>query len=262
MTEDRRGLAEPTSLPWAASGTPAAGAARFPARGRATWRVLSLVGVAAVMAGSCAAPARGEFNFVAPGGQATIFYDPPQARGRAPVVAGDSVMEPGHTVGTADYPGRVVVLNVWGSWCGPCRAETPRLQRVLEQTRGLAVTFLGVDVRDDRAAAGDFLRDRGVSYPSIFDPPGRSLLALRGYPRNVVPSTIVLDRAHRVAAVFLTAITEPEFEPLVRRLAAEPAPPAVSVATATPGRPPSRVPAAGPAPAGSVPAPAPGGGSS
>ena len=84
--------------------------------------------------------------------------------------------------------------------------------------------FLGIDVRDQRDAAADFVRDRGVVYPSIFDPPGRSLLVLRGYPRNAVPSTIVLDRSHRVAAVFLTAVLASDLQPVVDRVAAEPAP--------------------------------------
>ena len=62
-----------------------------------------------------------------------------------------------------------------------------------------------------------------MTYPSIFDPAGRALLGLSGYPRNVVPSTIVLDRAHRVAAVYLTRIALGELVPVLRRLAAEPA---------------------------------------
>ena len=65
------------------------------------------------------------------------------------------------------------------------------------------------------------VRDRGLTYPSIFDPPGRSLLALRGFPRNTVPSTIVLDRQHRVAAVFLTTLRVSELMPVVQRVAAE-----------------------------------------
>jgi len=81
--------------------------------------------------------------------------------------------------------------------------------------------LLRTDVRDDRAAAADFVRDRGLTYPSIFDNPGRSLLALRGFPRNTVPFTIVLDREHRVAAVFLTALRVSELLPVVQRVAAE-----------------------------------------
>lgn len=82
--------------------------------------------------------------------------------------------------------------------------------------------LLGIAVRDDRQAAADFLTDRGLTYPSIFDPPGRSLLALQGYPRSVVPSTIVLDRAHPVAAVFLTELLAADLLPVVQRVAAEP----------------------------------------
>ena len=116
------------------------------------------------------------------------------------------------------------MLNIWGSWCGPCRAEASDLQFVAQQTAADGVSVLGVDVRDDRAAATDFVRDRAITYDSVFDPPARTLVALKGYPRNTVPSTIVLDRQHRVAAVYLTAIRVPELLPLVKRLSTEPAP--------------------------------------
>jgi thiol-disulfide isomerase/thioredoxin len=113
-----------------------------------------------------------------------------------------------------------VVLNIWGSWCGPCRTEAPELQSVQDQT---GAVVLGIDVRDDRPAATDFVRARSITFDSIFDAPGRTLAALRGYPRNTVPSTLVLDRQHRVAAVYLTTIRVPELVPLIQRLQAEPA---------------------------------------
>ena len=53
-----------------------------------------------------------------------------------------------------------MVLNVWGSWCGPCRTEAPDLEFVQQQTAPLGAAVLGIDVRDDRAAAADFVRDR------------------------------------------------------------------------------------------------------
>jgi thiol-disulfide isomerase/thioredoxin len=165
-----------------------------------------------------------DFTFVAPGGKTTILYDPPESRGTLRALSGESLLNPGATTGIETLPGRVVVLNIWGSWCGPCRAEAPDLEFVAKQTAADGVSVLGVDVRDDRAAAADFVRDRGITYDSVFDPAGRTLAALSGYPRNTVPSTIVLDRQHRVAAVYLTAIRVPELIPLVQRLAAEPAP--------------------------------------
>ena len=166
----------------------------------------------------------GDFQFVAPGGQTEIYYDPPPTRGTVRDVAGESLLRPGRTVGLVDYSGKVVVLNVWGTWCGPCREEMPDLQFVQDQTAA-DVAVLGIDVRDTADPARDFLRDRGVTFDSIFDPAGRSLIGLHGYPRNVVPSTIVLDRQHRVAAVYLARIRVPELLPLVQRLAEEPATP-------------------------------------
>lgn len=164
----------------------------------------------------------GDFEFVAPGGQTEIFYNPPAARGTVRGISGESLQRPGATTGLADHAGKVVVLNIWGTWCPPCREEMTDLQFVQNQTGPQGVAVLGIDVKDDREAASDFLRDEGISFDSIFDPAGRTLLALSGYPRNVVPSTIVLDRQHRVAAVYLAQVRVPELLPLVQRLAAEP----------------------------------------
>jgi len=85
------------------------------------------------------------------------------------------------------------------------------------------VQFLGIDVRDpQKDAAQDFIRDYQVSYPSIWDPPMRTLIALGGkYPTSVIPSTLVLDRRHRVAAVFLRALLAEDLAPVVARVAAE-----------------------------------------
>jgi thiol-disulfide isomerase/thioredoxin len=187
-------------------------------------RLLAVVLAALFLAGCSstkeAVATGGDFQFVAPGGRTTILYDPPESRGTVGGISGDSLLHDGATVGLDDHAGEVVVVNIWGSWCGPCREEMPGLQFVQQQT-GAAV--LGIDVRDERQAAADFVRDRGVTFDSIFDPPGRVLARLSGYPRNTVPSTLVLDRQHRVAAVFLTVVRVPELMPLVQRLQAEPA---------------------------------------
>jgi thiol-disulfide isomerase/thioredoxin len=188
-------------------------------------RLAALLALAGCSTSKDAVASGQEFRFVAPGGRTEILYDPPASRGAVGALAGDSLLEPGTTIGLADFAGRVVVLNVWGSWCGPCRTEAPDLEFVQQQTAPLGATVLGIDVRDDRAAATDFIRDRGLTYPSVFDPPGRSLAQLGGVPRNVVPLTVVLDRQHRVAAVYLRSVRVPELIPLVQRLAAEPPPP-------------------------------------
>jgi thiol-disulfide isomerase/thioredoxin len=194
-------------------------------RTRGAFTVVAALLAAIVLAGCSASKdaveTGGEFQFVAPNGQTKIFYDPPSDRGAVSGISGESLLQEGATIGLQDHVGQVVVLNIWGSWCGPCREEMPSLQLVKDQT-GAAV--LGIDVRDVRDAATDFVRDRNLTFDSIFDPPGRTLLSLSGYPRNVVPSTIVLDKQHRVAAVYLTTIRAPELVPLVQRLQAEPDP--------------------------------------
>jgi len=192
-------------------------------RSLAALAVAALVGLTACATGPGAVARGGEFQFVSPGGQTMIFYDPPDTRGTIQNLGGESLTEPGTQIAVSDYRGKVVVLNIWGSWCGPCRHEMPELQKIYERTKDSGVQLLGIDVRDEvRSAPEDFVRDTGITYPSIYDPPGRSLLALKGYPRNVVPSTIVLDRQHRVAAVFLTALREADLRPVVARIAAEP----------------------------------------
>jgi thiol-disulfide isomerase/thioredoxin len=181
---------------------------------------LALTGCAT---GKDAVASGGDFQFIAPGGQQIIHYEPPQARGTLRQLSGESLLEPGKQIGIQDYPGKVVVINIWGSWCGPCHAESDGLEQLYESTKSQGVAMLGIDIRDSfRNAATDFVHDQKLTYPSIYDPPGRSLESLHGYPRNVVPSTIVLDRQHRVAVVFLTAVRIGQLAPVVQRLAAEP----------------------------------------
>ncbi|GAA3172559.1 protein disulfide reductase [Rhodococcus sp. KBW08] len=165
----------------------------------------------------------GTFDFVSPGGQTKIFYDPPSDRGTIGKLSGPDLMNEGQKVGVDDFEGKVVVLNVWGQWCGPCRAEADDLEQVYEQTKDSGVQFLGINVRDDtKNKAQDFVVDNKVSYPSIYDPSMRSLIALgKGYPTSVIPTTIVLDRQHRVAAVFLQELLAEDLLPVVQRIAQE-----------------------------------------
>jgi thiol-disulfide isomerase/thioredoxin len=171
----------------------------------------------------------GTFEFVAPGGKTDIYYDPPDHRGRPGPVAGPELTDPSRTVSVDDpagpFAGKVVVINVWGQWCGPCRAEVTQLQQVYNATRTDGVTLLGIDVRDNnRQAAQDFVKDRNVTFPSIYDPAMRTMIAFGGkYPTTVIPSTLVLDRSHRVAAVFLRELLAEDLQPVVQRIASEPA---------------------------------------
>jgi thiol-disulfide isomerase/thioredoxin len=199
--------------------------------GALTMRALAMAGAAlAILLVGCsgrdAVAQGGTFEFVSPGGKTDIYYDPPASRGRPGPLSGPDLADPAHTRSLDDFAGQVVVINVWGQWCGPCRAEVGQLQRVYDATRAAgvsSVSFLGIDVRDNnRQAALDFVDDRHVSYPSIYDPAMRTLIAFGGkYPTTVIPSTLVLDRRHRVAAVFLREMLAQDLQPVVQRVAVE-----------------------------------------
>jgi len=152
----------------------------------------------------------GTFQFHSPGGQMEIFYDE-EERAPLPDFSGPSLMEEGSEISLSDYEGEVVILNAWGQWCAPCRSEADDLQRVQEEIEPLGATVLGINVRDqNQTIAQDFVIDNGLTYPSIYDPPFRTGAALGGVPTSVVPTTIILDREHRPAAVFLKEITDQE----------------------------------------------------
>ncbi|NEW53777.1 TlpA family protein disulfide reductase [Nocardia cyriacigeorgica] len=173
--------------------------------------------------GDDAVASGGTFEFVSPGGKTEIFYDPPSSRGTLGELSGPDLMNEGSDIALSDFAGQVVVINLWGQWCGPCRAEAPALEQVYEKTKDSGVAFLGINVRDaQRDKAQDFVVDNKVGYPSIYDPSMRTLLALGGnFPTSVIPTTLVLDRQHRVAAVFLRALLAEDLQPVVESIARE-----------------------------------------
>jgi len=124
----------------------------------------------------------------------------------------------------ADAPGKVVVVNVWGSWCAPCVDETPHLQQVWQSysTAGKPVAFVGIDIKESAATAAAFLKANSVTYPSLSDSGsgGQPMLALQG-KAAATPSTLVLDRQGRIAARVLGATTVSTLTGLVDDVLAE-----------------------------------------
>jgi cytochrome c biogenesis protein CcmG/thiol:disulfide interchange protein DsbE len=105
-----------------------------------------------------------------------------------PGLVGEAVVGP--PIDTATMDGAVRVVNVWATWCEPCRREQPALLEVQAAFEGSGVEFVGVDYRDDRAAATRWIDDFGVEYPSLFDPQGRTAASL-GFP--FLPDTYLVD---------------------------------------------------------------------
>ena len=159
----------------------------------------------------------GTFQFHSPGGETVITY--PESD-RAPIgnISGPAVGDSAKTISLSDYDGSVVVLNAWGQWCGPCRTEVDDLQEVNEVLEKSGGSVIGINVQDTEALAHDFIVDNGLTYPSIYDPPFKLAAQLGGLPAAVIPTTIVLDKQHRPAAVFLKEITAKELLEVIETL--------------------------------------------
>ena len=115
----------------------------------------------------------------------------------------------GEQLSLASYAGKVVVVNVWGAWCPPCRAEADDLAAAARELAPQGVVFVGINTRDaSKDNARSFERTYDVPYPSIYDPGGSNLLAFhRTLTPNAIPSTVVIDRQGRVAASILGEVT-------------------------------------------------------
>jgi thiol-disulfide isomerase/thioredoxin len=161
--------------------------------------------------------AGGEFRFVSgtPTGQTIAAAD----RKSAPAVTGALVG--GGAWNLAAQRGKVVVLNFWGPWCAPCRVESPDFDKASKATKAQGVEFMGVAVRDSEDNVESFLRDKKISYPSLFDRPGKTVQAFRDLRVAGFPFTIIIDRQGRVAAVYVSALVQEDIQPVVSRLAAE-----------------------------------------
>lgn len=146
-------------------------------------------------------------GFVSGDGGVTIL--PVGKRPLAPVVTGELLGAKGTTISTKATDGKVLVLNVWGSWCAPCRAEAPDLVRAAAATTDRA-QFIGINTRDlDPLPAEAFVRSFAIPYPSIYDPTGRLLLEFSDQlPPSGIPSTLVIDRNGKVAARIIGKTTE------------------------------------------------------
>lgn len=179
-------------------------------------RTLLVAALGLAVAG-CTSGVSAEGGFV--GGDGTLTIVPIERRVAAPRVTGELLG--GGTFDSDALAGQVIVYNVWGSWCAPCRKEAPELAEAARETAGEAV-FVGINTRDlDQAPALAFVRAFGIDYASIHDPDGRILLQFDDQlPASAIPSTLVVDAEGRVAARVLGATTKATITGLVADVAA------------------------------------------
>jgi len=109
----------------------------------------------------------------------------------------------------AAWDGKLIVLNFWASWCAPCRAEMPALDRIAQRHAGHGVSVIGVAV-DEAAATRDFLREHPVGYPILVDDPQTSgeLSTSYGNERKVLPYTVLIGRDGRILAQHVGSFDE------------------------------------------------------
>jgi thiol-disulfide isomerase/thioredoxin len=143
----------------------------------------------------------------------------PAERRIAPNLSGATLAGPAFALD--DVAGNVVVVNVWASWCAPCRVESPVLALLEHELATQKVRFVGIDETDTTTSAKRFVASVGARYPQLVDSDGTLLRQLPLLPQKGIPSTLILDRHHRVAARVIGPATREQIQMLVRELLQE-----------------------------------------
>jgi thiol-disulfide isomerase/thioredoxin len=139
-------------------------------------------------------------------GDGSITTVPPSKRKPAPELSGKDLE--GGQISADQFKGKTIVVNVWGSWCPPCRKEAPALIEVSRTLKPEGVEFLGIDVREEPSPAKAFTDRLKVPYPSISDESGKLLVGFNSsLPTIAIPTTYVIDTEGRVAARILDEVT-------------------------------------------------------
>ena len=165
--------------------------------------------LALVLSGCGGGSSSSQESFISGSGAITVIKA--QDRKAAPKLSGTTLTGEQFTFTT----GKVGVVNVWASWCSPCRAEIPSLIALSEQYK--SVQFLGILTRDNLVAAEAFARNRQIPYPTLID--DALLIGFKGtLPANAIPSTVLIDKSGKVAARISGAITLTSLSDLIRKL--------------------------------------------
>ena len=184
---------------------------------RRRWLATLATTTSLLLVGGCGSTQANDEGFVAGDGSLTIL--PIDRRPTAPVIEGVTLDDQPWT--SAKISDKVIVYNVWGSWCAPCVSEAPALVRASRRLDNQAA-FVGLNTRDfDKAAPRAFVRAYEIPYVNLFDPQGALILRFSGeLPPNAIPSTIVIDRQGRLAARIIGETTEATLVGLVQDIAA------------------------------------------
>jgi thiol-disulfide isomerase/thioredoxin len=183
----------------------------------------TLLGVCALLfaTGCGAGSPSGESGTSFVAGDGSIVILDPAERVPAPLLTGETLA--GEILSSEEFAGDVVVVNVWASWCAPCRSEAPSLERLSRDFADQGVVFIGLNTRDSDTSARSFVERFGIGYPNVIDRDGVLQLGFRdSLPPRAIPSTLVIDRSGRVAARVLGAAPESSLRGVIEAVAGEP----------------------------------------
>jgi len=134
----------------------------------------------------------------------------PDKRSAAPALSGITLTG---TPYSTSYAGHVTVIEVWGSWCAPCREDAPDLAETYTRFEFKGVDFVGIDTRDNNGAALAYDAQYGIKFPSLQDPDEALVLDFKEIiPATSVPSTVIVDSNGKVAATIRSAVTSADLD--------------------------------------------------
>jgi thiol-disulfide isomerase/thioredoxin len=180
----------------------------------------ALLAAALVVLSACSSSGASGSTFHFTGAQSAPHVIAAADRKPAPDFTG-SLLD-GGTYDLKKDAGKVTVVNFWGTWCGPCRIETPQFGQMYQAYRSKGVAFVGIDVKEpgkDQPRA--FVKQYDIRYPIVYDEVGETAVRLGDIPTQAMPFTVVLDKHHRVAGVYVVRMAPSDLEPILHTLLAE-----------------------------------------
>lgn len=184
---------------------------------------MALVAALVAALGGCTTSSGGDAGFVS--GDGSITQVDASDREPAPTLEGETLAD--KPISTEDFAGKTLVVNTWGSWCGPCRSEAPELVKAAKRLEDDDVQFVGLATKSQTGEGTpaqdiEFAESAGMTYPSIQDYDGEQQLGfVDSLPANAIPTTWIIDDEGRVAARILGETTASTLSGLVEDIRAD-----------------------------------------